>query len=45
VDYCFINEHRHKYSLSGICRVLRVARPGFYTWLHKTQSNRATNNS
>lgn len=36
-----MNEHREQYSLVLMCRVLKVARAGFYQWLHKPLSNRA----
>jgi len=41
VKYRFMNEHRHQYSLVLMCRVLQVARAGFYQWLHKPLSDRA----
>ncbi len=44
MKYRFINEHRHEHSLSAMCRVLQVARSGFYEWLHKPQSDRAIAN-
>ena len=34
MKYRFINEHRHQHAISLMCRVLRVARAGFYAWLH-----------
>lgn len=39
--YRFINEHRHEYKVATMCRVLKVARAGFYAWLHQPDSNRA----
>lgn len=36
-----MNEHRDQYSLVLMCRVLKVARAGFYQWLHKPMSDRA----
>lgn len=42
VKYRFMNEHRHEYSLVLMCRVLKVARAGFYQWLNKPLSDRAT---
>jgi putative transposase len=44
VKYRFMNEHRHLYSLVLMCRVLQVARAGFYQWLHKPFSDRAVEN-
>ena len=41
MKYRFMNEHRHQYSLVLMCRVLQVARAGFYQWLHKPLSDRA----
>ena len=41
MKYRFMNEHRDRYSLVLMCRVLKVARAGFYQWLHKPLSNRA----
>lgn len=29
-----INEHRSQHAISLVCRLLRVARAGFYAWLH-----------
>jgi putative transposase len=40
VKYRFINEHRHEFRIATMCRVLRVARGGFYQWLHKPVSDR-----
>ena len=40
MKYRFMNEHRHEYSLVLMCRVLKVARAGFYQWLHKPLSDR-----
>jgi putative transposase len=36
-----MNEHRHEFSLVLMCRVLKVARAGFYQWLHQPISERA----
>lgn len=41
MKYRFMNEHRHEYSLVLMCRVLKVARAGFYQWLNKPLSDRA----
>jgi putative transposase len=41
VKYRFINDHRHEFRIVTMCRVLRVARAGFYQWLHRPQSDRA----
>ena len=37
----FMNEHRHDYAITLMCRVLRVARAGFYAWLHEPVSDHA----
>lgn len=34
-------EHRHEFGIQTMCRVLRVARAGYYQWLHKPLSDRA----
>ena len=34
-----MNEHRHDYAITLMCRVLRVARAGFYAWLHEPVSD------
>lgn len=41
MKYRFMNEHRHTYAITLMCRVLRVARAGFYAWLHEPESERA----
>lgn len=41
MKYQFINEHRFNYPVKVMCRVLKVARAGFYQWLHKPLSDRA----
>jgi putative transposase len=40
-----MNEHRHEYRVVTMCRVLEVARAGFYQWLHKPLSDRAIENT
>ena len=35
-----MNEHRREYAVTLMCRVLRVARAGFYGWLHAPVSDR-----
>ncbi|ELE9247868.1 IS3 family transposase [Enterobacter kobei] len=34
LKYRFINEHRTVWGVMTMCRVLNVARAGFYAWLH-----------
>ena len=41
MKYRFINEHRHEHKVATMCRVLEVARGGFYQWLHQPLSDRA----
>ena len=41
MKYRFMNEHRHEHAVTLMCRVLRVARAGFYTWLHGPVSDHA----
>lgn len=36
-----MNEHRNDYAITLMCRVLRVARAGFYAWLHEPVSDHA----
>lgn len=45
VKYRFMNEHRQEYPLALMCRVLQVARAGFYAWLQCPVSNRAKDDS
>jgi len=35
-----MNEHRREFALTLMCRVLKVARAGFYKWLHEPESQR-----
>ncbi|WP_218568371.1 IS3 family transposase [Pseudomonas sp. H9] len=44
VKYRFMNEHRHQYAITTMCRVLRIARAGFCQWLHKPVSERDQDN-
>ncbi len=39
--YEFMQLHRHQYSVETMCRVLDVARSGYYAWLQEPISNRA----
>ncbi len=41
MKYRFMIEHRAEYPITLMCRVLRVARAGFYEWLRESVSNRA----
>jgi putative transposase len=40
VKYRFMNEHRREFAANLMCRVLKVARAGFYAWLHTPVSER-----
>jgi putative transposase len=42
--YSFIGDHRSEYTVSAMCRVLRVQRSGFYKWLKEPQSFRSKEN-
>ncbi len=39
--YACIAQHRDAYPVTLLCRVLQVARPGFYAWLRRPPSARA----
>lgn len=39
--YKFIEAHRHEHSVQVMCRVLGVARSGYYDWLKQPISNHA----
>jgi transposase InsO family protein len=41
VKFAFIHEHRRRWPVSVTCRVLRVARSGFYAWRKRKPSRRA----
>ncbi|EOH3176279.1 MULTISPECIES: IS3 family transposase [Enterobacter cloacae complex] len=44
LKYRFINEHRTVWGVMTMCRVLDVARAGFYAWLHNPASARDKDN-
>ncbi|MFN4623963.1 MULTISPECIES: IS3 family transposase [Klebsiella] len=44
LKYRFINEHRSVWGVMTMCRVLCVARAGFYAWLHNPVSARDKDN-
>jgi putative transposase len=39
--YSFIEEHRNEFNINAMCRVLGVARAGYYAWLDNSISDRA----
>src|SRR5579863_10069257 len=39
--YEFLKAHSHEYDIKTMCRVLDVARAGYYAWLRKPLSDRA----
>ena len=41
MKYAFIVEHRPLFSISAMCRVLRVHPSGFYAWLKNPLSKRS----
>lgn len=40
MKFAFVKEHRHRWPVRVICRVLKVARSGFYAWLKRKPSRR-----
>ena len=36
-----MNERRHEHAVTSMCRVLHLARAGFYAWLHEPVSDHA----
>jgi putative transposase len=41
VKYAFVREHRRRWPVGVMCRVLRVSRSGFYGWSRRVPSRRA----
>jgi len=39
--YKFIEAHRDEFSIQVMCRLLGIARAGYYTWLHHPVPDRA----
>ncbi len=44
MKYAFIEAHRHVHRIATMCRVLGVARSGFYAWVHRPLSDQALDN-
>jgi hypothetical protein len=42
--YCFIQVEKATYPVEVLCRVLEVARSGFYAWCHRPRGVRAQQN-
>ena len=40
VKYQFILEYSHQFKIKTMCRVLKIARAGYYAWLHEPESSR-----
>jgi len=40
VKFAFVKEHRRRWPVRVMCRVLKVARAGFYAWLKRKPSRR-----
>ncbi|RUH95624.1 IS3 family transposase [Pseudomonas aeruginosa] len=39
-----MNKHRYQHAITTMCKVLRIARAGFYQWLYKPVSDRDQDN-
>jgi putative transposase len=42
--YLFIKEHRGQFSVSAMCRVLKVSSSGYYDWSNRKESMRSQSN-
>ena len=40
MKYNFMEEHRNRFRLKSMCKVLKVSRSGYYAWRSRTPSNR-----
>jgi putative transposase len=45
VKYAFIRQHRERYSLKALSKVLHISRSGYYDWLKRAPSVRAQANN
>jgi transposase InsO family protein len=45
VKFAFVRDHRKRWRISVMCRVLKVARSGFYAWCKRRPSARAKRNA
>jgi hypothetical protein len=41
MKYVFIEKHQAEFSIKAMCRVLRVARSGWYTWCQRRTRRKA----
>ena len=41
MKYQFMLEHRRQFGIATMCRILKVARAGYYQWFHKPISDHA----
>lgn len=44
MKYEFMDEHRDRFRVKSMCKVLRVSRSGYYAWRSRTPSERQTAN-
>ena len=44
MKYRFIQHHKHQYSLFKLCRILRIARTSYHSWLHRIPGKREQEN-
>lgn len=44
MKYRFIRDHKHQHRLFKLCRVLRIARTSYHSWLHRIPGKREQEN-